>query len=559
MRCPNRSNVRSSGECRFAPPPHPIASALPASRPRACSSSPRARPPLSRATASWSTASAPYTSYPSSGGGWLTTSCVAALRMGMADRRSPTYADGMRLAGTDTRSVVSALAERLPREALVTDPDLLESYRFDRAQFCPAGVPAAVVLARETAHVQHALRVASVLRTPVVPQGARSGLSGAANAIEGCIVVSTEKMRTIVEIDVANRFVVAQPGIYNAELSRAVAEHGLFYPPDPSSWEFCSIGGNLATNSGGLCCVKYGVTTDYVLGLEVVLASGEVLRTGRRTVKGVAGYALAKLFVGSEGTLGVITEATLALRAAAAKPRTAAALFPTARAAGATVAAVVSAGLVPSLLEIMDATSLRASSAYLKADLPQDCAAMLVWQSDAPGDAARAEVAAIGRLAAECGATDVLEADDPAEAELLLAARRSVLPALETLGTTLIDDVAVPRTRLADLVEAVDAIAERHGLVIGVVGHAGDGNMHPTVVFDPADPVATENARAAFGEIMDAGLALGGTITGEHGVGVLKREWLAREAGPVSMEVHRAVKAALDPLGILNPGKVFDL
>ena len=464
----------------------------------------------------------------------------------------------MSLTSTDAGTLVAALAAGLPAEALVTDPDLLESYRYDRAQFCPAGVPAAVVLARETAHVQHALRTATSLRVPVVPQGARSGLSGAANAIDGCVVVSTEKMRRILQLDVGNRFVVTQPGIYNAELSRAVAEHGLFYPPDPSSWEFCSIGGNLSTNSGGLCCVKYGVTTDYVLGLEVVLASGEVLRTGRRTVKGVAGYDLTRLFVGSEGTLGIITEATLSLRPAAGRPRTAAALFASAREAGATVAAVVESGLVPSLLEIMDRTSLRASSAHLRADLPGDCGAMLVWQSDSPGETAVEEVERIGRVASACGATQVIEAEDPAEAELLLAARRTVLTALEALGTTLIDDVAVPRTRLADLIEGVQAIAERRDLVIGVVGHAGDGNMHPTVVFDPADPVATEHARSAFGEIMDLGLELGGTITGEHGVGVLKRRWLEREAGAVSMAVHRAVKAALDPLGILNPGKVFD-
>jgi glycolate oxidase len=214
---------------------------------------------------------------------------------------------------------------------------------------------------------------------------------------------------------------------------------------------------------------------------------------------------------------------------------------------------------VPSLLEFMDATSLHASSAYLHADLPKDCGAMLVWQSDSPGDTAAAEVAAVAALAERHGASDVLEADDPAEAELLLAARRCVLVALEALGTTLIDDVAVPRTRLADLVEEVERIADRHGLVIGVVGHAGDGNMHPTVVFDPADPVQAGHAQAAFGEIMDAGIALGGTITGEHGVGVLKKAWLEREAGPVAMDVHRAVKTALDPLGILNPGKVFDL
>src|SRR5690242_8182516 len=247
----------------------------------------------------------------------------------MPDRRSPTYADVMSVTSTSTNTaaVVAALADGLPREALVTDPDVVESYRYDRAQFCPAGVPAAVVLARETAHVQHALRTASALRGPVVPQGARSGLSGAANAIDGCIVVSTEKMRRVVEVDVANRLVVTEPGIYNAELSKAVLEKGLFYPPDPSSWEFCSIGGNLSTNAGGLCCVKYGVTTEYVLGLEVVLASGELLKTGRRTVKGVAGYDLTKLIVGSEGTLGVITQATLLLRPAPDASLTMAALF----------------------------------------------------------------------------------------------------------------------------------------------------------------------------------------------------------------------------------------
>src|SRR3954466_6167715 len=298
---------------------------------------------------------------------------------------SPTTSPTTSPATVDAGTVVAALAAGLPPETLVTDPDLLESYRYDRAQFCPAGVPAAVVLARETAHVQHALRVASALRLPVVPQGARSGLSGAANAIDGCVVVSTEKMRAILEIDVANRFVVTQPGIYNAELSHAVAEDGLFYPPDPSSWEFCSIGGNLSTNSGGLCCVKYGVPTDYVLGLEVVLASGEVLRTGRRTVKGVAGYDLTRLFVGSEGTLGVITEATLALRPAAAKPRTMAALFGSGVEAGNAILEIIRSGVSLSLLEIMDRTTIRAVNKYKRMDLPDEAAAMLIAQSDAGG------------------------------------------------------------------------------------------------------------------------------------------------------------------------------
>src|SRR3954449_1316840 len=476
----------------------------------------------------------------------------------MADRRAPTYADGMSLTSTHTRGVVTALTEGLPSEALVTDPDLLESYRYDRAQFCPAGMPAAVVLARETAHVQHALRVASALRLPVVPQGARSGLSGAANAIDGCVVVSTEKMRAILEIDVANRFVVTQPGIYNAELSRAVAEHGLFYPPDPSSWEFCSIGGNLSTNSGGLCCVKYGVTTDYVLGLEVVLADGRVLRTGRRTVKGVAGYDLARLFVGSEGTLGVITEATLALRPAPQRPVTLVATFGTTAQTGEVVERVVTAGLVPSLLEVMDNTSICAVDDLMKADLDRSAHALLVAQSDAGGEAAAAEIAALAGICREAGAEFVLTTDDPAEGDLLLQARRMALPALAQLGgSLLIDDVAVPRSRIATFLDGCYTISAERGLVIGVVGHAGDGNMHPSIVFDPADGDQRARAFAAFDDILELGLSLGGTITGEHGVGAIKVDWLEREIGPVSLDVHRAIKAALDPAGLLNPGKVF--
>ncbi len=463
-----------------------------------------------------------------------------------------------RTGGVSTGGVATALLAQLPADVVVTDPDRLESYRYDRAMFCPAGVPAAVVLARETAHVQAALRVASALGVPVVPQGARSGLSGAANAIEGCIVISTERMNQVLEVDPANRLVVTQPGVFNADLSRAVGEHGLFYPPDPSSWEFCSIGGNLSTNSGGLCCVKYGVTGDYVLGLEVVLASGEVLRTGRRTVKGVAGYDLNRLFVGSEGTLGVITEATLSLRPAAQQPHTMAALFASTRAAASAVSAIIAAGHVPSLLELMDSASVRASAAFLRTDLPVDCAAMLLAQSDTGGAAGLAEVAAMAELAEGAGATDVILADDPGEADLLMAARRCVLLAFEAMGTTMIDDICVPRTKLAELMTGVERIAAESGLVIGLLGHAGDGNMHPTVVFDGADPNQARRAQESFGAVMQLGLDLGGTITGEHGVGLLKREWLAQEIGPVAVELHRALKRAVDPAGILNPGKVFD-
>ncbi len=452
--------------------------------------------------------------------------------------------------------VLERLRQALPPEALVTDADRMESYRYDRAMFCPAGQPLAVVLARETAHVQAAVRIAAETGTPIVPQGARSGLSGAANAIEGCIVISLEKMDRVLQIDPVNRYVVTQPGIYNAVLSRAVAEHGLFYPPDPSSWEFCSIGGNLSTNSGGLCCVKYGVTTDYVLGLEVVLASGEVLRTGRKTVKGVAGYDLTKLIVGSEGTLGIITEATLSLRPATQRPRTMAALFDSSVAAGTAITDIVKSGISLSLLEIMDRTTIRAVNEFKRMDLPEDAAVMVLAQSDSGGEAAMAEIAAVVKLCREAGATESLEADDPAEGDLLLEARRAALPALEVLGTTMIDDVCVPRSRLAEFLVAVEKVSEQTGILVAVVGHAGDGNMHPNVVFDQDDPDQAARAQRAFDEIMAVGLELGGTITGEHGVGVLKMEWLVKEIGPVAVDVHRAIKRALDPQGILNPGKI---
>jgi glycolate oxidase len=458
---------------------------------------------------------------------------------------------------TATAAWVSELRDALGAGSVLLDPDVTAAYARDQAMLAPAGTPAAVVLPRCTDDVVAVMRTASRHGVPVVPRGAGSGLAGSSNAVDGAITLVMTRMDAVLEVSPADRLAVVQPGVVNKSLRDAVAGSGLFYPPDPSSYDWCTIGGNLSTNSGGLCCVKYGVTTDYVLGLEVVLADGRVLRTGRRTVKGVAGYDLARLFVGSEGTLGVITEATLALRPAPQKPVTLAATFATTAQTGQVVERVVTTGLVPSLLEVMDNTCICAVDDLLKADLDRTAHALLVGQSDAGGEAAAREIEVLAQLCREAGAEFVHTTDDPAEGDLLLQARRMALPALEQLGTLLIDDVAVPRSRIATFLDGCDAIAERRALVIGVVGHAGDGNMHPGIVFEPGDADQRERAFAAFDDILELGLAMGGTITGEHGVGAIKVDWLEREIGPVALDVHRAIKDALDPDGLLNPGKVF--
>ncbi|MFD4695577.1 FAD-binding oxidoreductase [Streptomyces sp. NPDC058463] len=452
--------------------------------------------------------------------------------------------------------LLEELRAGLPADALITDPDVTATYAHDMASFCDAGAPAVVVLPRTVEEVQHVMRTATALRVPVVPQGARTGLSGAANASDGCIVLSLVKMDRILEISPVDRIAVVEPGVINAVLSRAVNEHGLYYPPDPSSWEMCTIGGNIGTASGGLCCVKYGVTAEYVLGLEVVLADGRLLNTGRRTAKGVAGYDLTRLFVGSEGSLGIVVKAVLALRPKPPQQLVLAAEFPSAAAACDAVCRIMERGHTPSLLELMDRTTVRAVNAMASMGLPESTEALLLCAFDTPDPAA--DLTAVGELCTAAGATGVVPADDAAESELLLHARRLSLPAMETIkSATMIDDVCVPRSRLGAMIEGTAAIAGRFGLTIGVVAHAGDGNTHPVVCFDHTDADESRRARESFDEIMALGLELGGTITGEHGVGVLKKEWLARELGEVGVELQQGIKAAFDPLGLLNPGKLF--
>lgn len=461
--------------------------------------------------------------------------------------------------------MIDELTAALPPGRVLTDPDLLAGYRRDEAGLCPAGDPVAVVRPRERDEVVTAMRIAAAHQVPVVPQGARTGLAGGANAVDGALVLSLTGLDRILDIDPANRTAVVQPGVVNATLAKALAAHGLRFPPDPSSWESSTIGGNVATNAGGMCCVKYGVTSEYVLGLEVVLADGQVLRTGRRTPKGVAGYDLTRLFVGSEGTLGVITEITLALRPTPEESLTLVAVFPTTTAAGDAVARIAADGASPSLLELLDRTHLAAIEAYRPMGLRTDAAALLLAAADT-GPRAAADLANIERMCLAAGATEVYTASDATEAEALLAARRLAYHSMEHLaattfptgnGVVIVDDIAVPRTALAETLDGVARIAAAHGVMVGMVAHAGDGNLHPNIIVDQADPASVAAGQAVFDEIMELALSLGGTSTGEHGVGLLKRDWLAREVGPVGVRVHRAIKQALDPANLLNPGKVL--
>ena len=389
------------------------------------------------------------------------------------------------------QDLLDALRAAVGEANLAVDPDITAAYSRDMMPLAPSGKPLVVVFPTDTAQVAAVVRACAAAGVPIVPRGAGSGLTGAANAVDGAVTVVLTKMNRILEIDEGNRLAVVQPGVVNLTFRTEVESRGLFYAPDPSSYDWCTLGGNLSTNAGGLCCVKYGVTTDAVLGLEVVLASGEVLRTGRRTVKGVAGYDLTKLIVGSEGTLGIITEATLALRPKPAAPCTMVAAFASTEDAGDAVSGAIRAGLVPSLMEIMDATCIRAVQAHTGSSILGDTetpAAVLIGQSDAGGAVGRREMDHLERVCVEAGAVFSFVTDDLAEGRMLLQARRAVLPSLEVLGTWLTDDVCVPRTEMAALIAACERISGEVGLTIGVVGHAGDGNMHPTIVFDSADP-----------------------------------------------------------------------
>ena len=457
--------------------------------------------------------------------------------------------------------VIAELLAALGPTGVITDAGVAMPYRFDRAATAEPGRPLAVVRPSSTAEVQATVRIAAAHRVPIVTRGAGTGLSGGSTAVDGAITLSTDRMRAV-RVDTAAQLAVVQPGALNVEVKAAAAREGLWYPPDPSSFEICSIGGNLATNAGGLCCVRYGVTTDYVLGLEVVLADGRAVRLGGQTVKDVAGYDLKRLFVGSEGTLGIVTEATLRLRPPPPPVTTVVATFSDVTDAGRAVSAVMSS-MRPAALELMDAAAVAAVERVRPMGLA-GVGALLLAQCDTPSPgsaassghaAASGDGAELARCFGDAGANEVAVSTDADEGEMLMGARRMAIPCVERLGTVMIEDVGVPIPAIPDLVAAVAAISERTRTAIPVIGHAGDGNFHPLVTFDPTDPDAVERARGAFDDVMRAAVELGGTITGEHGVGSLKAAHLGAQLGPDVMELNRRIKDALDPDGILNPGK----
>lgn len=451
---------------------------------------------------------------------------------------------------------LSELEEALPHGTVITKPETMEAYRRDRANDPNPGTPIAVVRATSTQDVQKTIQFAAKHNIPVVPRGAGSSLSGGSTAVDGGIVLSVDKMRDI-RMDPVTRTAFVQPGALNAEVKAAAAEHDMWYPPDPASYEFCSIGGNVATNAGGLCCVKYGVTTDYVLGMTVVLADGKIVTLGGPRLKDTAGLSLTKLFVGSEGTLGIVTEVCLRLIPAQRLRTTLIATFSTLDDSTNTVLAVTRS-MRPSMLEFMDKVTINAVEDDLHMGLDREAAAMLIIQSDEPAEHAGKEIEIIEQLCNENNATEVFSTTDPDEGEQFITARRVAIPAVEKTGTILLEDVGVPVPLLGKLVDGIADIAANRDVAIAVMAHAGDGNTHPLVVFDPSDADQTERASLAYGEIMDLAIDLGGTITGEHCVGRLKQPWLHKYLGDDVLELNTRIKKALDPQGILNPGVVFE-
>src|SRR5436190_10476601 len=437
-------------------------------------------------------------------------------------------------------------------------PEDLIPYSFDGTAALQQ-MPGCVVFARTTEETAAILRVANKTKTPVVTRGSGTGLSGGSLPCEGCIVLCVVKMDKILELDRANLTMLVEAGVTTLQVAEAADTAGLFYPPDPGSMKISTIGGNVAENSGGLRGLKYGVTRNYVMGMEVVLPAGEVLWTGNKCVKDVAGYSLKDLFIGSEGTLGVITKVLLRLIPKPQAKKTMVASFAQMDRAAEAVSAIIAAQIIPCTLEFLDRMTIHCVEAYAKIGLPLDCEALLLMETDGHPAAVAEEAAQMEQICRDKGCLELRVAKDDAEAAKLASARRAAFSALARVSpTTILEDATVPRSELAKMIRFVEAVAKKYNLRIGTFGHMGDGNLHPTFLTDERDKEEMRRVEEAFKEIFDEAIRLGGTITAEHGVGLAKKSFLPKFAGDAQMRVMRELRRALDPRGILNPGKIFD-
>lgn len=455
-------------------------------------------------------------------------------------------------------TVIAELRSLVGDDRVLTAPEDLIPYAFDGTAVLHQRA-GCVVFTATTDEVSAVLRLAQRTRTPVVTRGSGTGLSGGSLPVPGCIVLCTVRMDRILEVDRANLTLTTQPGVTTLAVAEAAARVGLFYPPDPGSMKISTIGGNVSENSGGLRGLKYGITRNYVMGLEVVLPDGEVLKTGNKCVKDVAGYSIKDLFIGSEGTLGVITEVMLRLIPSPAAKQTLVATFGAMDAAAQTVSDIIAAHIIPCTLEFLDRMTIRCVEDFAHIGLPLDCEALLLMETDGHPAQVEDEAAQMAEIARRNGSLQVRVARDEAEATQLASARRSAFSALARVApTTILEDATVPRSALAHMVRFVGEVAARHRLRVGTFGHMGDGNLHPTFLTDERNHEEMERVHVAFREIFDEAIRLGGTITGEHGVGVAKKEFLPGFLGGAAMRVTRELRRALDPAGILNPGKLFD-
>jgi glycolate oxidase len=454
--------------------------------------------------------------------------------------------------------VLAGLRGILSADQILTATEDLIPYSFDGTAALRQ-MPAAVVLPRTTAQVVRIVQLANQTRTALVTRGSGTGLSGGSLPSPDCVVVCLVQMDRVLELDRANLTLRAEAGATTQAISDAATAAGLFYPPDPGSMKISTIGGNVAENSGGLRGLKYGVTRNYVMGLEVVLPDGEVLWTGNKCVKDVAGYSLRDLFIGSEGTLGIITAVLLRLIPKPAAKKTLVATYARMDDAAQTVSDIIAAQIIPCTLEFLDRTTIHCVEDHAKIGLPLDCEALLLMETDGHPAVVAEEAARMEEIARHNRCQQILSARDEAEAVQLASARRTAFSALARVApTTILEDATVPRSALAAMIRFVEATAKKHRLRVGTFGHMGDGNLHPTFLTDERNAEEMHRVEEAFEEIFAEAIRLGGTLTGEHGIGVAKKGFLARFAGDAQMRVMRELRRALDPNGILNPGKLFD-